>query len=64
MQLWDSGRSYSPVCPEGSTLCCALITVTQVDEGSSVLHLLFAKDHANENCEHKSEVFSRFSGRL
>ena len=49
----DSGRGYSPVCLKGSTICCALVAVAQVGEGSSVLNLLCAKDQANENCEHR-----------
>ena len=52
----DSGRGYSPVCPEGSTICCALVAVTQAGEGSSVLNLLCAKDQANENCEHRPGI--------
>ena len=46
MQLRGPGRGYSPVCPEGSTLCCALVAVVPVGEGSSVLNLLCAKDQA------------------
>ena len=52
----DSGRGYSPVCPEGSTICCALVAVTQAGEGSSVLSILCAKDWANENYEHRSDI--------
>ena len=44
------------MCPEGSTICCALLTVAQVGEGSSVLNFLCAKDQANENCEHGSGI--------
>ena len=53
VQLRASGRGYSLVCLEGSTICCALVAVAQVGEGSSVLNLLCAKDQANENCEHR-----------
>ena len=56
VQLRDSGRGYSPVCPEGSTICCTLVAVTQAGEGSSVLNPLRAKDQANENCEHGSGI--------
>ena len=59
--LW---RGYSPVCPKGSIILCALVAVAQVGGGSSVLNLLCAKDQANENCEHRSGIFSRFSSRL
>ena len=50
--LW---RGYFLVCPKGS-ICWALVTVTQASGGSSVLTLLCAKDHANENCEHRSGI--------
>ena len=33
-----------PICLEGSTICCALVAVAQVVEGSSVLNFLCAKD--------------------
>ena len=49
MQLKDSGRGYSPVCPEGSTTLCTLVAVAQVGESSSVLNLLCVKDQPNEN---------------
>ena len=49
-------RSYSPACPEGSTILCAPVAVVQVSEGSSVLNLLCAKNQANENCEHRSGI--------
>ena len=58
--LW---RSYSSVCPVGSTILCTLVAVAQVGGDSFVLNLLCAKDQANENCEHRSGI-SRFSGRL
>ena len=51
--LW---RGYSSVCPEGSTILCALVAVTQVGGGSSVLNLLCAMGQANENCEHRSGI--------
>ena len=41
------------MCPEGSTILCTLIAVTQAGGGSSVLNLLCVKDQANENCEHR-----------
>ena len=53
MQLRDSGRGYSPVYAEGSTIFDALVAIAQVAEGSSVLNLLSAKDQANENCGHR-----------
>ena len=59
--LW---RGYSPVYPEGSIILCALVAVVQAGGGSSVLNLLCAEDQANENCEHRSGIFSRFSSRL
>ena len=43
-------------CPEGSTICCALVAVAQVGGDFSVLNLLCAKDQANENCEHRSDI--------
>ena len=56
MQLKDSGRGFSPMCPEGSTICYDLVAVAQVGEGSSVLNLFCAKDQANENCGHRSGI--------
>ena len=56
MQLRSSGRGSSSVCSKGSTISCALVAVTQVGGGSSVLNLLYAKDQANENCEHRSGI--------
>ena len=44
------------MCPEGSTILCALVAVTQAGGGSSVLNLLCAKDQTNENCEHRSSI--------
>ena len=43
------GRGYSSVCPKGSTICCALVTVAQAGGGSSIPNLLCAKDQDNEN---------------
>ena len=48
---------------EGSTLCCALVAVAPVGEGSSVLNLLCAKDQAMKTVG-TGQVFSRFSSRL
>ena len=59
--LW---KGYSPVCLKGSIILCALVAIAQVGEGSSVLNLLCAEDQADENCEHRSGIFSRFSSRL
>ena len=50
--LW---RGYSLVCPKG-TICWAPVAVTQAGGGSSVLTLLCAKNQANENCEHWSDI--------
>ena len=55
--------SGAPGCPEGSTICGALVAVAQAGGGSSILYLLCAKNQDNENYEH-SEVFNRFSSRL
>ena len=49
VQVRDSGRSYSSVCPKGSTICRAPVAIIQASEISSVLNLLCAKDQANEN---------------
>ena len=51
--LW---RGYSLVSPKGSTICWTLVAVAQVGGGSSVLTLLCAKNHVNENCEHRSGI--------
>ena len=56
VQLRDSGRGYSPVHPKGSTICCTLVAVAQVGEGSSFLNLLCVQDHANENCGYRSGI--------
>ena len=48
-------RGYSLVRPKG-TICWAPVAVTQASGGSSVLTLLCAKDQANENCEHQSDL--------
>ena len=49
--LW---RGYSSVSPKGSTICWAPAAVAQ--GGSSVLTLLCAKNHVNENYEHRSGI--------
>ena len=54
VQLKDSGRDCSPMCPKASIISCALVTVAQV--GSTLLNLLCAKDQANENCGHRSGI--------
>ena len=56
-QMRDSSRGYYPVCPQGSTICCALVTVAQASESSSLLNLLCPKDQANENCGHRSGIY-------
>ena len=56
-ELW---RGYSPVCPKGSAICYTLVTVSQVDKGSSVLNLLCANHQANENCWHRSGIYQFF----
>ena len=60
VQLRDSGKGYSPVCPKGSAICYTLVTVSQVDKGSSVLNLLCANHQANENCWHRSGIYQFF----
>ena len=55
VQLRDSGRGYSPVCPEDSTICYALVAVAQAGEGSSILNILCAKDKGNENIQNQKE---------
>ena len=47
---------YFPGCPEGSTICYALVAVVQMGEGYSVLNLLCGKDQANENYGYKSGI--------
>ena len=54
--LW---RGYSLVCPKG-TICWTPVAVTQAGGGSSVLTLLCAKNQANENCEHRSDIWQIF----
>ena len=49
-------RGYSSVCPEDSTIFCALVAVAQVDGGYSVFNHLCAKDQANENYVHRSGI--------
>ena len=56
VQLRDSGRGYSSVCPKGSTICCALVAVAQLGGDSSALNLLCAKDQANEIPEYRSGI--------
>ena len=56
MQLRVSGVGYFPACPEGSTICYALVAVAQVGRGSSDLNLLCAKDQVNENRESRSGI--------
>ena len=51
--LW---RGYSPACPTGSTILSTLEAITQAGGGSPILNLLYAKDQANENCEHRSGI--------
>ena len=46
----------APGCPEGSTICSALVAVAQAGGGPSVLNLLCAKVQTNENCEHRSGI--------
>ena len=55
MQLRGSG-AVTPMCPEGPTILCTLVAVTQAGGGSSVLNLLCAKDQANETCEHRPGI--------
>ena len=43
VQLGDSGRGCSPLCLEGSTICCASVADAQVGAGSSVLNLLWPR---------------------
>ena len=50
--LW---RSYSLVCPQGTT-CWAPVAVTQAGGGSSIPSLLYAKNQANGNCEPWSDI--------
>ena len=50
--LW---RGYCLICPKG-TICWAPVAITQAGGGSSVLTLLCAKDQANENFEHWSDI--------
>ena len=56
VQLTNSGRGYSSVCPKGPTICWAPVAVTQAGGGSSVLNFLCAKVQANENSEHRSGI--------
>ena len=56
VNLRDSGRSYSSVCPKGSSICWAPVAVAQASRGSSVPNLLCTKDQVNEKCEHMSGI--------
>ena len=51
--LW---RGCSSVCPKGSTISWAPVAIAQEGRGPSVLTFLYAKDQANENCEHRSGI--------
>ena len=51
MQRRDSGRGY-------------VVAVVQVSGDSSTLNLLCAKDQANENCEHRSQIFQQVMKRI
>jgi len=62
VQLRDSGRGYSPVCPEGFSICCSLVAIDQMGEGSSVLNLLCVIKPAK--IIGTGQVFSSFSGKL
>ena len=44
--LW---QGLPPMCPEGSTIYCTLVTVAQAGKDSSVLNLFCAKDQNNGN---------------
>ena len=39
-----------------SSICCALLAIAQMGEGSSVFNLLCVKDQASENCAHWSGI--------
>ena len=39
-----------------SSICCALVAIAQMGEGSSVLNRLCVKDQASENCAHWSGI--------
>ena len=45
----------APGCPEGSTICCALVAVGQAGGGSFILNLC-GKDQANKNGEPRSGI--------
>ena len=60
VQLRDSSRGYSPVCPKGYTICCVLVAVAQEGEASPFLNLLCTKGQASENCEHRSGIWQIF----
>ena len=65
VQLRDSGKGYSLVCPEGSSILFTLvITVAWVGgEGPSALNLLCVKDQANETVG-TGQAVSSFPSRL
>ena len=63
MQLRNSGRGYSPVHPKSSTICCALVAVAQVGEGSLSL-IFFVPRIRPVKTVSTGQVFSRFSSRL
>ena len=58
-----SDRGYSSMCPEGSSICCALIAVAQVV--SVLLSLIFfvSKIRSLKTLS-TGQIFSRFSDRL
>ena len=59
----DSGWSYSPVGPEGSTVCCALVAVAQ--QVRVLLPLIFLVPEIRPmKTVSIGQAFSRFSGRL
>ena len=63
VQLRDSSRGYSPVCPKASTICSALVAVAQESGGSYVLNLLCPRIRPMKSVS-TGQVFSRSSGRL
>ena len=63
VQLRDSGRGYSPVCPEGSTICCAPVAVAQEGEGSLFL-TSFVPRIRSMKIVGTDQAFSSFSREL
>ena len=59
----DSGRGYSPVCPEGSTICCAPVAVAQEGEGSLFL-TSFVPRIRSMKIVGTDQAFSSFSREL